>query len=654
MLASSGYQSRKRRCARWLHPLAFAFLVVLIGCSSRQSATAGGAEEIPFTRLDVLGAPARLLFVRSDSHFEIETDRSKWSLPAGVVPIEAVRVPMGHELLIGRAIVTNELRMFHLRPDSIIEARVTIAGKRFSQFHVHAAARLADQALLFVYDYEESIPPGRTVSVVREGIDVYRVDATADEVRLQRLGSKLELGALDTRLSVVHLGGGLLVCGMSACYLAARTPAGVEFHPVAHGAHTGWSYLQISSDGVSAFALARRDQDDRFSPPPGTIKDVFAVCPVLPTSPCSPINPAEDATTTKIPVALSVVDGRPQLTFFRFPDDAVEMLRMDLVRLPSAGLQYFGINNTEGRVSWGQHHWLLGLADLASEAAHLPGDPSAAAALARTARRRLDLEAHVLAMVGTSEDPWLTTRRYSIDRSPLASLVHVGRYRALVASIETRMDQPLGHSAKERADRELRAPDVVIERFERSPSGWPSLGIRKGVRFWADGANVPWNYQSAYIEGLVAGQMSSSECEVVRGMLTHFATEENWSAKPSLWNYSRGRFFDGWTAESGTSINTPVWAGDKQNTAAAHISYRSMDALAWLAARNAGCAPQPTDIGAYIPELIARGYLYPAVASRLTPMERPSLSAPLAAMYARLGLAHELQNQVWALRLAAR
>ena len=120
----------------------------------------------------------------------------------------------------------------------------------------------------------------------------------------------------------------------------------------------------------------------------------------------------------------------------------------------------------------------------------------------------------------------------------------------------------------------------------------------------------------------------------------------------STWNYWWGPGFDGWGAESRLSANTPAYSGSR---GLAHISYRSLDALAVLRLAALEPASVAPDVVARLRLLVERGQLLPWVNSEITQSGRPvSLSLAAGYRYARSAGPWELEGQVWALeRLAS-
>ncbi|MFO1269634.1 MAG: hypothetical protein U1F25_19850, partial [Rubrivivax sp.] len=113
-----------------------------------------------------------------------------------------------------------------------------------------------------------------------------------------------------------------------------------------------------------------------------------------------------------------------------------------------------------------------------------------------------------------------------------------------------------------------------------------------------------------------------------------------------------GPAFDGWSGGAGVSVNTPAYPGYRDR---AHISYRSLDAIALLRLAALSPAAVPAEVVANIRRLVAQGSLLPWVGSELARAGMPvALDEAVAYRHARSAGAWEIEAQVWALeRLAA-
>lgn len=113
------------------------------------------------------------------------------------------------------------------------------------------------------------------------------------------------------------------------------------------------------------------------------------------------------------------------------------------------------------------------------------------------------------------------------------------------------------------------------------------------------------------------------------------------------WRYWWGRAREGWTRQSDLSTNTPEYAGDKLF---AWISFRSIDVMSVLAARDHVPSAATSRLRASIADLVAQGLVYPFVAASFANREEVPLANPAAALaYARMTAPSDLRSTVWAL-----
>ena len=323
-------------------------------------------------------------------------------------------------------------------------------------------------------------------------------------------------------------------------------------------------------------------------------------------------------------------------------------MNFDLTRLPNLGLTFWGMNNHEGRLPWGQVYVLDGMLDVVEKLAlGGAGFDAMRAAMAF----RLAQEISGWARLAKSREPWFWSRRYSLERADILSVVHLGRMarvagRAMKAGIKT--DPPLEELAAVLHREIMRFDNSVEERAGRQ------LRLKRGAKFWLDGANAPWNFQSAWIEGLAAleeaGIASGDSKSAAIAMTEDFIAAEISGKRGNLWQYCTGPCQEGWRADSNTSVNTPDWEGNKTRTSTAHVSYRAMDARAVLEAMRVWKLPNLDWFAGYAASLVESGWLYPMVSA---PLARhgvaPKLHAGLTGRYGRAAIAFDIHNQIWAL-----
>ena len=435
-------------------------------------------------------------------------------------------------------------------------------------------------------------------------------------------------GGPDNNPLELSLPNGRLFCIQAACGLLKSDGANIIPLPA------GKSLLELATIGSEAFGLFQKDFDDRSAPIPDPSEPVFFVCPITAGGPC------EDVAPDAIPYRLHESEGRPAYDAARTEADLAALLSFDLERVSKNPLVE-ARDNKAGRIDWSVVYYLDALASLASDAPELP--PSFSPAI-KDAKRRLKAGVQRLAV----QDPaqLLTSTRYSLGNTPILSILSFGRLARAIKRSEPVVgaDTVLGLLGK--LCDELVDPSRTIERVSTDHDR-PELRFRKGVPFWADGANAAWNFQSAYASGLAALGELRADTPAAR-MISLFIAEEDLTSLPQKWHYSGGDLRDGWTKEQNVSTNTPDWKGDKGNIA--HASYRTMDAIAIVAAYRAGAVDVPGTLLDHLRALVEQGYLLPSASEELFLIgKKPIIPRHIARLHARSILPHQLQSQIWAI-----
>ena len=115
-----------------------------------------------------------------------------------------------------------------------------------------------------------------------------------------------------------------------------------------------------------------------------------------------------------------------------------------------------------------------------------------------------------------------------------------------------------------------------------------------------------------------------------------------------MWNYWWGKAYDGWREADQVSVNRPSYVGAKGRS---WISFRSIDAMAGLAAARYLDNPTAASLISSAEHLVAQGKLYPFVSYELLRWNRlPTLQRDVAMEYGRVSSPWEVQNAAWALR----
>jgi opacity protein-like surface antigen len=331
------------------------------------------------------------------------------------------------------------------------------------------------------------------------------------------------------------------------------------------------------------------------------------------------------------------------------PAELAEVLHHDLARQAHDGLGDIGLPNAEGRIAWSLAYTLSVLVHLDSR--HAPR--LTAAADFSTRRQHLSEALSLVARQGSATPEGHAARRYSLDRSPLLFALHLGRIAHLLAAGQA---AGFGSSEVSAALADLHWQLVVLGGTAEGPlqqGPYQTLGYRRGIAFWADGANVPYNYVSGYVLGLLASAPQPvDQAARASALLEPLRALENLDTQ-AVWHYWWGLGRSGWTESDGVSDNTPAYAGQG---GLAHITYRSMDAMAVL--RLAAVAPSAVDPKTIdnLGTLVAAGQLLPFVNQELVRMGRAvALRPAVARRLSRSATAWETQGQVFALEaLAAR
>lgn len=609
----------------------FAAGLALCVASGVGGARADARPELPFVSFP--GAPAPR-YEHATARFHVGAE----ALLADFVPQALVRRAAGPPLWIGRRALSGEVM--------ILSGGMTFAldpalARRLLVFH---AFQTFGEIIVVAYDVEETFASGRSGGVTRDGMDIYRLVVDGETARFDKLVNKAPIGGIDSAIRDIAHPGGHLACGQSSCLMLGLRDGSVSVDSVP-AAPKGWAgFVQVElflRDGEPR-VLLRRDDDDRFTPPPGPGSVVYRDCPILREEGCIDLPPG------RLPMG---VDARGEIVFAAACADIAALLDRDLSRLPNGGLTFWAMNNREGRVPWGQVYVLDGLADLV-EGKALPG--AAFDGLRAKAMARLRRELEPWMALASGEPPGFDSRRYSLDRADILSALHVSRATRVLSRW-----QVLESSAQNAAALRRMRRDIVdlVRPIEEIAGG--EMRLKRGVRFWFDGSNAPWNFQSGWIEGLVAleraGLDVSGRRDAAAALIRGFVGAEIEPGRPNLWRYCAGPCQDGWTAADDVSTNTPVWEGNRTRTSTAHVSYRAMDVRAVLDALAAWRLDGLDWFPDYALGLVERGWLYPMIGAPLAQFGlRPRLHDGLVGRYGRAAIPFDIHNQVWALDQLAR
>lgn len=512
-----------------------------------------------------------------------------------------------------------------------------------SSVHLRYVVESNEALYLFTYDVEHNHPSGRSLQSAREGIDVWRVERSSTQASPLALG--LPLGGIDDAIVARASRGTVDACGGGKCI---RLKDDGQVQNWASGVPAGYEFLEVRFDGDDdAFALVRR------APNRETGNYDFEQTPYAVVTLQNPesgnFQSVQDVQAECLPFRIRLSSkGQPVWSCARSAKELAEVFQSDFDRQLLNNLADIGMSNVEGRIAWSLVYTLGAILDL--DAANTP---LLVQATDWSGVKGILVEAvDLVARQGSDHEMGYASRRYSIDRSPLLFALHLGRIAALLSDAEA-----AGFASESTAlqlQRLREQLDSLADTVETpmQVGSKLTLGYRKGARFWADGSNVPHNYVSGYVHGLLASTSRPTDVAFHAADLLAPLVQGEKLASSDVWNYWWGVGFHGWAVTDGISLNTGGYSG---YTGVAHISYRSMDAAA--VARLATVDPSLVDsrVIENIQRLVRNGGLLPFVIRdlvRLGPTQ--GLDASVAMRFARSANPIDLHSQLFALEALAR
>jgi hypothetical protein len=623
---------------RFLAQLLFCKMMLIVSIIIIAPSSAHASEPwtpMPFTHFNGV---KQVLVSDNGSEYALDFSERRIALPQGMIPQAVLPHEGSGWLILGRQAISGFWNAVTVSATGDVKT-LTPPEHVNTQFYLLHGFNALSQPFAVIYDVVETMPSGRSGKTVRDGVDLYRLSVKDQALNFERIIDKSPLGGLDNTIRDVAETGAHVVCGHRLCWRVRSDVSKIGDVNIEVVQPASWAdavIVDVKNINGQGMALIRLDYDDRFRAPPKADETIFRLCTIEAQSVCTPL------ATSDIPLTWR---DQKTITTVQSCEDLSRTLTHDLATQANGGLAYIGMNNFEGRIPWSQVYVLDGLLDIA-EGKALKG--AAFNAIREQARTRIRLELSHWDALADTVTPWFWSKRYSVERQPIVSLVHMGRMTRIAARAQKLGLLSAESSAVKALSQEVITPDKVMER----EVNW-RMTIRKGITFWMDGGNVPWNYQSSWIEG-VASLNQTLVAETVRQsaitMTLDFIKQELEETRPKLWKYCRGGCQEGWKESDGVSTNTPNWEGNKTRTDTAHISYRTMDARAVLELRRALSLPALDWIPSYFKSLVEEGWLSPwLIASLQESGQTPTLHTGLIALSARAPLAYESPNQVWAL-----
>lgn len=368
-------------------------------------------------------------------------------------------------------------------------------------------------------------------------------------------------------------------------------------------------------------------------------------------------------------------DGLPflepggELAYADTPERLRTLFVRDLRENHASGVMELGSNNIEGRVAWSQIYFLNGLMDILSLAA---SDEAAARfwqPLLPAVRLRLDIEIYLLDRLMAS-DIGFRTKAFTVARAPAIFAVQTSRLlllfnryeRLSLRGAQLSTLPALRHSVLSLENHidvlATAGPDSTEPAPGRQYLHWP-----KGSAFYFDGLNVPYNHQNEWAYAVFDAHKNTptqSEIEkaalgAARDIISQFLAviaPQGQMPASGMWRYWGGKAGAGWTSEEGISNNMPAYPGDKLPAA---VSFRSIDVMSVLSARQHLPAADVPSLSDSIAKLVNAGLVFPFVAAAFDPARGLPLPNHAAALsYARMTAPSDLQSSVYAYYALAR
>lgn len=527
--------------------------------------------------------------------------------------------------------------IYHQDAESIPTPVVLPLHVRKNFYPMWAAENRAGDLYLVVYDVVKNSPSGRSLSGAQEGLSVYRLSINGS---IQPLVEDIPLGGIDTQIYGRARESGIDICGNNKCF-------SVENNLKVKRWELDFLYeeefIEVSFSEAHVAAIIRKKYDDRSH---GELVEKYTNYALVVFGDHGLVHRREMG--NHIPFGLRWSGTNVNYRIANSTDDYINIFLIDFFKMRFRGVQEYGSNNLEGRVAWSQVYYLNGLISLLGGVGPDLGDSAKLYFL-----DRVKSELSLIANLCEFAYPGFMVKRYSIDRENVLFALHLGRVLDLLSRADFLVeDDRQVLACKESIKHELRTLKRTVEEIHLMPGDGESKMImryRYGYPFWADGVNVPYNYISGYISGLLSYKRSVNDIDRATKLIKPILSEDLESGYPELWRYWQGHGDDGWSASDDLSLNSIAYRGNKGSLA--HVTYRTMDAHALITiykAEKGGLSPQ---LIRHFRALVRDGYLLPSLNEVFANSEGgPIVMSPMVVnRFARSAYAYELQSQIWAL-----
>lgn len=530
----------------------------------------------------------------------------------------------------------GEIRIFLKKNGNLFELNFP----RGSSVLVNLILESSGDLYIFSYDVESNIPSGRGLKSVSEGIALWHFSFESEQVT--QIASNLPLGGVDNILQARVSDNNVDVCTLNKCL---RIGANKAIESWSHPILIDHEIVEIKFSEKNAYALLRRAADHVTGNPDYSLPPFKIVS--LPYPGTNRVSFTYLVADDCLPFRLQSENGIPNWSCAKTPSELAEVFKGDIQRIPHSGLGDLGLNNSEGRIAWSLVYSLNALLYL-----NKFHTPKIAANLDWNIEKLFLRDAlELIARQGIDTELGYSSRRYSQNRTPLLFALHLGRILQLLSDSKF-----LGHGSNNitkaliSINKEMRTLNSTAE-MRTTLDSYSTLAYRKGIDFWADGSNVPYNYISGYVHGFLSTRQHTEDEVLEMKNLLLPLIENEISSNSNHWNYWWGHGTKGWSRNDSISSNTPEFSG---SSGTAHISYRSMDAMAVL--RLAKIKPSIVDqkVLDKIRYLISNGYLLPFVNQEtIESGGSVKINRKVALYYARSASPTELHAQLFALESLA-
>lgn len=493
----------------------------------------------------------------------------------------------------------------------------------------------SDSLYIFAYDKENNSASSQAPANQR-GLELWKFSKTSTDATL--LAGGLALGGLDNTVYAIATSNHIDACAVDGCIRI-----GID------GNVTRWSgsdlagkeIVDLKFDDEGAYALLRHPVSVAYEPS-SSVSPLFSVITLRnPRSTLS--SDLQNIPAACVPYGLSKPNTNPVWRCASNSAELAEVFAEDLSRQKYGGFGDVGSSNEEGRIAWSLVYTLSSLLHLNPKYT-----PNLYAARDWTAHRATLPTALELVARQALLPMGYGSRRYSTDRSPLVFGLHIGRIaQVLSAGQDVGYTSPNTQAALQTIRQHLQSLDSTAENFSSRGEN-AKISFKRGIAFWADGAEVPYNFSSGIAYGMLASSLNqASDTAIATQILKPLIMDENLVAADvwSYWPVGYGR--TGWSAADNVSINTPSYSG---NAGVADISYRSLDGSAVI--RLASMSPTVVDDAVIrnLSNLVKTGRLYPSTNQELARTNRAvKLDPRIARYYSRSASAWEQHSQIFAL-----